>query len=104
MRHFGIDLAVGAGTPVIATADGVVMVAGWDSTFGYKVILSHAGEVETIYGHNDSLTVQVGDQVRYGQTIAISGSTGVSTAPHVHYEIKRQGVSINPEEFLDTKQ
>ena len=103
MRHYGVDLAVSIGTPVIATADGVVTFAGWDSTFGYKVVLTHADNVETIYGHNDSLTVQVGDEVKFGQTIATSGNTGISTAPHVHYEIRKNGISINPEEFIDKK-
>jgi murein DD-endopeptidase MepM/ murein hydrolase activator NlpD len=103
MRHLGIDLAAGSGTPVIATADGVVTYAGWDSTFGWKVVLSHAGDLETIYGHNDSLLVQVGDVKKFGETIAVSGSTGVSTAPHVHYEIRRGGVPINPEDYLDER-
>jgi murein DD-endopeptidase MepM/ murein hydrolase activator NlpD len=103
MRHYGVDLAVSVGTPVIATADGVVTFAAWDSTFGYKVILTHAENVETIYGHNDSLTVQVGDEVKFGQTIAVSGNTGISTAPHVHYEIRKNGISVNPDEFIDKK-
>jgi murein DD-endopeptidase MepM/ murein hydrolase activator NlpD len=99
----GIDLAVSSGTPVIATADGVVTYAGWDSTFGWKVVLSHADDLETMYGHNDSLLVQIGDVKKFGETIAISGSTGVSTAPHVHYEIRRGGVPINPEDYLDKR-
>jgi murein DD-endopeptidase MepM/ murein hydrolase activator NlpD len=103
MRHLGIDLAVSSDTPVIATADGVVTYAGWDSTFGWKVILSHANDLETMYGHNDSLRVQVGDVKKFGETIAVSGSTGVSTAPHVHYEIRRGGVPINPEDYLDKR-
>jgi murein DD-endopeptidase MepM/ murein hydrolase activator NlpD len=103
MQHFGIDLAASSGTPVIATADGVVTFAGRDSTFGWKVILSHADGLETMYGHNDSLLVQTGDVKKFGETIAISGSTGVSTAPHVHYEIRRGGVAINPEEYLDKR-
>lgn len=103
MRHLGIDLAVRKGTPVIATADGVVTYAGWDSTFGWKVVLSHADDLETMFGHNDSLLVQVGDVAKFGETIAVSGSTGVSTAPHVHYEIRRGGVPINPEDYLDKR-
>lgn len=101
IRHLGIDLAAGSGTPVVATADGVVTFAGWDSTFGWKVVLSHTDDLETIYGHNDSLLVQVGDVKKFGETIAVSGGTGVSTAPHVHYEIRKGGVPINPEDYLD---
>ena len=103
MRHFGVDLAVAVGTPVTATADGVVTFAGWDSTFGWKVVLAHADGVETIYGHNDSITVEVGDAKKYGDVIAISGNTGISTAPHVHYEIERNGNPVNPEEYYDSK-
>jgi murein DD-endopeptidase MepM/ murein hydrolase activator NlpD len=101
VRHFGVDLAVSVGTPVIATADGEVTFAGWDSTFGWKVVLEHTDGLETIYGHNDSLLVQVGDMMKFGQTIAISGNTGISTAPHVHYEIRRYGVAVDPEDYLD---
>lgn len=103
MRHLGIDLAVGSGTAVLATADGTVITAGWDSTFGWEVVISHVDGLETMYGHNDSLLVKVGDTVRAGQTIAISGNTGISTAPHVHYEIRRDGVAINPEEYLSKR-
>jgi murein DD-endopeptidase MepM/ murein hydrolase activator NlpD len=56
-----------------------------------------------MYGHNDSLLVQVGDNVHYGQTIALSGNTGVSSAPHLHYEVRRDGEAIDPEEFLEIK-
>ncbi len=103
MRHLGIDLAVSTGTPVRATADGTVTFAGWDSTFGWMVVLSHVNDLETMYGHNDSLLVQVGDVRKFGDVIAISGSTGVSTAPHVHYEIRRSGAAINPEDYLDKR-
>jgi murein DD-endopeptidase MepM/ murein hydrolase activator NlpD len=98
-RHLGIDLAVKKGTRVVATADGEVTFAGWDDAFGWKVVLQHPNNVETMYGHNDTLLVAVGQQVRYGQTIAFSGSTGVSTAPHVHYEVRVDGQPVNPEEY-----
>lgn len=102
-RHFGIDLAVSTGTPVIATADGVVSFAGWDQTFGWEVVLTHANGMETIYGHNDSLLVQVGDVKQFGEEIAVSGNTGSSTAPHVHYEIRKDGNPVNPEDYLQKK-
>jgi murein DD-endopeptidase MepM/ murein hydrolase activator NlpD len=103
MRHLGVDLAVGAGTQVLATADGTVSFSGWDSTFGWKVVISHDNGIETMYGHNDSLLVQAGDPVKFGEPIAISGSTGVSTAPHVHYEIRKDGSAVDPEEYLDKR-
>lgn len=98
-RHLGIDLAVKRGTRVIATADGEVTFAGWDDAFGWKVVLKHLNSVETMYGHNDTLLVATGQQVRYGQTIALSGSTGVSTAPHVHYEVRVDGLPVDPEDY-----
>lgn len=95
-RHLGLDIAVKKGTRVKATADGEVGFAGWDETFGWKVVLKHRGDVETMYGHNDTLLVSTGQAVRYGQTIALSGNTGVSTAPHVHYEVRVSGQPVNP--------
>ena len=98
-RHLGIDLAVKRGTRVMATADGEVAFAGWDDAFGWKVVFKHQNSVETMYGHNDTLLVATGQQVRYGQTIALSGSTGVSTAPHVNYEVRVDGLPVDPEEY-----
>ena len=83
----------------MATADGEVTFAGWDDAFGWKVVLKHQNSVETMYGHNDTLLVVTGQHVRYGQTIALSGSTGVSTAPHVHYEVRVDGLPVDPEEY-----
>jgi murein DD-endopeptidase MepM/ murein hydrolase activator NlpD len=96
-RHFGVDIAVHRGTIVKATADGEVTFAGWDETFGWKVVMRHLDGVETMYGHNDSLLVTVGDIKHLGDAIALSGSTGISTAPHVHYEVRKNGQPINPE-------
>ncbi len=98
-RHLGIDIAVKTGTRVTATADGEVAFAGWDDTFGWMVVLRHPNNVETMYGHNDTLLVAVGQDVRYGQAISLSGNTGVSTAPHVHYEIRENGKPVNPEDY-----
>ncbi len=100
MRHLGVDLAIATGTEVLATADGVVSLAAWDSTFGWTVIVDHAEDLQTMYGHNDSLLVRQGDNVHYGQSIALSGSTGISSAPHLHYEIRRGGEAIDPENYL----
>ncbi len=98
-RHSGVDIAVASGTPVRATADGKVTFAGWDEVFGWTIMMKHADSVETIYGHNDSLLVNVGDSVSYGRVIALSGNTGTSTAPHVHYEIRINGNAVNPEGY-----
>ena len=98
-RHLGIDIAVKKGTRVLATADGEVSFAGWDEAFGWKVVLKHPNNVETMYGHNDTLLVATGQQVRYGQAIALSGSTGVSTAPHVHYEVRVDGQPVSPGDY-----
>lgn len=101
MRHRGIDIAIPEGSEVLATADGVVSAAAWDTTFGWTVVVDHADNFQTMYGHNDSLLVKPGDNVHYGQTIALSGNTGVSSAPHLHYEVRRNGEAIDPEEYLE---
>ncbi|MGB5107922.1 MAG: M23 family metallopeptidase [Candidatus Zixiibacteriota bacterium] len=98
-RHLGVDIAVKKGTRVLATADGEVFFAGWDEAFGWKVVLKHPNNVETMYGHNDTLLVATGQSVRYGQVIALSGTTGVSTAPHVHYEVRVDGQPVSPGEY-----
>jgi murein DD-endopeptidase MepM/ murein hydrolase activator NlpD len=101
MRHFGIDIAVRQGSGVLATADGRVTFADWDSTFGWQVILDHGGGMETVYGHNDTLLVSAGQEICFGDTIALSGNTGLSSAPHVHYEIRQNGSPVNPESYLE---
>lgn len=98
-RHQGVDIAVKTGTRVTATADGEVVFAGWDKTFGWMVVLKHANNVETMYGHNDTLLVATGAPVSFGQTLALSGNTGISTAPHVHYEVRIDGKPVDPEKY-----
>lgn len=97
--HPGVDLACAAGTPVLATADGVVDFAFFDSTYGNMVIIKHNDSISTLYGHNDSLLVVSGERVSTGSRIALSGNTGKSTAPHLHYEIRINDNPINPLEF-----
>lgn len=99
-RHFGIDIAVREGSEVLATADGRVAMAGWDSTFGWQVVLDHGQGMQTYYGHNDTLLVESGDDVLYGDCIAHSGNTGLSSAPHLHYEIRKNNKPVNPEDYL----
>ncbi len=98
--HPGIDIAVPAGTPVLATADGTVAEAREDSTYGWMLVLRHADGLETMYGHNAELLVEPGDEVRRGETIATSGNSGRSTAPHLHYEVRRDGHPVDPGPYL----
>jgi murein DD-endopeptidase MepM/ murein hydrolase activator NlpD len=98
--HEGIDLAVPNGTPVVAAAAGTVIVAGWMGGYGNLVVVDHGGGVATAYGHNTSVTVGVGQQVAQGQLIAYSGSTGHSTGPHVHFEVRINGGAVDPMGYL----
>ncbi len=94
--HSGIDIGAPRGTPVVASASGVVSHAGWMSGYGKTVIIQHGGGVSTLYGHNSSLLVGVGRSVSRGQIIARVGSTGRSTGNHCHFEIRRGGRPTNP--------
>src|SRR5215210_1072851 len=98
--HEGIDLAVASGTPVVASAAGVVIVAGWTGGYGNLVVVDHGGGISTAYGHNTSVTVGVGQRVAQGQLIAYSGSTGHSTGPHVHFEVRINGGAVDPMGYL----
>jgi murein DD-endopeptidase MepM/ murein hydrolase activator NlpD len=97
--HPGVDIAVPVHTPVLATASGTVTAADSDPVYGHYVILDH-GELETMYGHNAVLLVEAGERVSRGQPIAYSGNSGRSTAPHLHYEIRRAGRAIDPAPYL----
>jgi murein DD-endopeptidase MepM/ murein hydrolase activator NlpD len=94
--HKGVDYAAAWGTPIYAVADGVVSQAGWAGGYGQMVRLSHADQVETGYAHMSRLAVSAGAQVRQGQIIGYVGSTGLSTGPHLHFEVYRAGVAIDP--------
>jgi murein DD-endopeptidase MepM/ murein hydrolase activator NlpD len=98
--HPGVDLAAQAGTPVRATADGVVDSRGVDSVFGNYLRLVHPGGVETYYGHLLGWQSAPGDSVRAGQPIATVGSTGRSSAPHLHFEVRRHGTPLDPAVLL----
>jgi murein DD-endopeptidase MepM/ murein hydrolase activator NlpD len=98
--HEGVDLAVPNGTPVVAAKAGVVIVAGWMGGYGNLVVVDHGGGVATAYGHNTSVTVSVGQFVEQGQLIAYSGSTGHSTGPHVHFEVRINGSAVDPMGYL----
>jgi murein DD-endopeptidase MepM/ murein hydrolase activator NlpD len=98
--HTGIDIAVPTGTPVRASASGTVVYSAWMSGYGYLVAIDHGGGLATAYAHNSSLLVDVGERVEQGQTIAYSGSTGHSTGPHVHFEVRVDGVPVDPLLYL----
>jgi murein DD-endopeptidase MepM/ murein hydrolase activator NlpD len=94
--HSGIDISVPSGTPVKATADGIVSFAGWSRGNGNVVVIEHGHGLSTVYAHNSGLNVKAGQTVKQGDLIAASGSTGYSTGPHVHYEIWKNGQHVNP--------
>lgn len=99
--HPGIDIANDAGTPILATADGVVTIAGWnDGGYGNMVDIDHGNGIMTRYGHAMQVVVTPGQYVRRGQVIAYMGSTGFSTGPHVHYEVRIGGEAVNPASYL----
>ena len=98
--HEGIDIAVGQGTPVRAAAAGTVIYAGWMEGYGNLVAIDHGNGLSTAYGHNSSLASSVGQSVSAGQVIAYSGSTGHSTGPHVHFEVRVNGAPVDPLGYL----
>ncbi|NLI15966.1 MAG: M23 family metallopeptidase [candidate division Zixibacteria bacterium] len=100
-KHDGVDIAVKEGTPVTATATGEVSFAGWDEDFGNMVIIDHGNGYKTIYGHNQKLLVEVGDKVFKGKVVALSGNSGKSSAPHLHYGITKDGEPIDPAPYLE---
>lgn len=99
--HRGIDLAIPESTPIRATGDGVVVFAGTALHYGEMVRVWHEGAYQTLYAHNSRVLVQPGDPVRRGAVIALSGNTGISTGPHLHYEVRKQGIPQNPRTYLN---
>ena len=99
--HSGIDIAAEYGTPIVAAKSGVVTQAGWISGYGNTVIIDHGSGISSLYGHNQSLAVSVGDEVKQGDTISFCGSTGNSTGPHCHFEVRQDGEPISPWDFLN---
>jgi murein DD-endopeptidase MepM/ murein hydrolase activator NlpD len=98
--HKGCDIAVQRETPVRAAGEGVVEFAGEDAVFGDMIIINHGSGISSLYGHNSRLTVRRGDSVKKGQIIAYSGNSGNSSAPHLHFEISRNGRQVDPLTFL----
>ena len=94
--HKGADLAAPAGTPIVAAADGKVVSAGWHGGYGQAVQIAHAQGLETTYGHMSRIAAHIGELVHKGEVIGFVGSTGLSTGPHVHFEVTRNGRPVNP--------
>ena len=98
--HTVIDIGVPTGTPVKASASGTVVFAGWKGSLGNLVVISHGNGIQTYYGHNSKVLVSAGQSVSAGSVIAKAGSTGRSTGSHVHFEIRVNGSSINPQSYV----
>jgi murein DD-endopeptidase MepM/ murein hydrolase activator NlpD len=98
--HPGMDIAAKRNTPVRASADGIVTASEWNETYGHMIAIDHGFGISTLYGHNSRNLVAIGDRVARGQTIGFVGSTGRSTAPHLHFEVKKNGVHVDPRNYL----
>ena len=98
--HTGLDIATSTGTPVVAAASGTVTFSGWKGSYGYLMVITHSNGVQTYYGHCSKLYYSAGQKVSQGQKIAAVGNTGNSTGPHLHFEIRVNGVAYNPQNYL----
>lgn len=98
--HSGIDIAADTGDSIRAADSGVIESAGWLGGYGYAVIINHGNGIATLYGHNSELLVSEGQRVAKGQVISRAGSTGWSTGPHLHFEVRQDGSPVNPLNFL----
>ena len=99
--HYGVDIAANTGTPIAAFADGVVDAVGESNVNGLYLMIQHTGGFLTLYAHCSKIPVKKGQKVSMGDTIALVGQTGQATGPHLHFEVRRAGVVINPEQYLD---
>lgn len=99
--HSGVDISAPQGLSILAADSGVVAYAGWNNGYGKMIILDHGSGFSTVYGHCSILQVDQGRTVTKGQTIAQVGSTGLSTGPHLHFEVRKNGVPVNPLTFLN---
>ena len=100
MGHKGIDLAAPTGTPIYATADGTISRAGPFSSYGNYVSIEHGGKIQTRYAHMSRVAVATGEKVKKGDIIGYVGSTGRSTGPHLHYEVRIDGQAVNPVPYM----
>lgn len=100
--HTGIDIGAAGGTNILAANSGVVISAGWNDGYGYMVMVDHGGGIVTLYAHSSKLLVKKGDIVSRGQTIALVGTTGMSTGNHLHFEVRVNGQYQNPLNYVST--
>ena len=98
--HTGLDIAATTGTPIKVVADGTITLAAYSGSYGYLVKVDHGNGVETWYGHTSKMLVKEGQAVKAGNTIALVGSTGNSTGPHLHFEVRINGEHVNPQKYL----
>ena len=98
--HTGLDIAASSGTPYSAAASGTVTFAGYKGSYGNLIVITHSNGVQTYYGHSSKIYVSVGQSVSQGQTIGAIGSTGNSTGPHLHLEVRVNGVAYNPQNYI----
>ena len=98
--HHGLDIATPTGSLIRAARAGKVTKTGWLGVYGLAVMVDHGNGVQTLYAHNSKLLVKVGDQVVGGEGISLSGNTGNSTGPHLHFEIRANGKTVDPEDYL----
>lgn len=98
--HDGIDIAAPRGTPIVAAADGTVILAGWYGGYGNAVVISHGGNITTLYGHMSQILVSNGQRVSKGDRIGLVGTTGTSTGNHLHFGVRKSGDPINPWPYL----
>jgi murein DD-endopeptidase MepM/ murein hydrolase activator NlpD len=101
--HKGQDIAAPMGTPVIATADGNITIAGWQRGYGWVVYIDHGNGITTRYGHLSRIDVAVGQNIRRGEQLGLVGSTGRSTGPHLHYEVRINGQPVSPLLYLPSQ-
>jgi len=99
-RHTGLDIPAAHGTPILASGGGRVVSAGYKGAYGRAVVIDHGDGLSTLYGHASKLLVRAGDVVMPNQQIALVGSTGRSTGPHLHFEVIRHGVRVEPRQYL----
>ena len=98
--HTGVDISAPMGTPIKATADGIVMYANWNAGYGRCVIVDHGNGYQTLYGHMSHIDVVDGQEIRQGEVVGLVGSSGRSTGTHVHYEVRVHSTPVNPYRFL----
>jgi murein DD-endopeptidase MepM/ murein hydrolase activator NlpD len=98
--HEGVDISTPRSEPVLATADGIVLRSGWAGEYGKAIAIAHGDRYETLYGHLEETLVTEGQRVHRGDRVGLVGSTGRSTAPHLHYEVHVNGRAVNPLEYI----